>query len=108
MACAAHKILQILRRVAGNKLSFGNNHDIVTDFPNFRQNMGTQDYRMILGQRTDQFPDFYDLLRIQPYGRLIQNDNLRKSQDRLGKAYPLLVSFGQIMEQAVLHLLKPC
>lgn len=55
--------------------------------------MGTQDYGMFLRKLADQFTDLYDLLRVKTYRRLIQDDNLRKSQNCLCKPDSLFITF---------------
>ena len=57
------------------------------------QNMRAQYDRMLMAERPDQLPDLNDLLRIQSYGRLVQNQNLRVSDERLRNADSLLIPF---------------
>ena len=86
-------MLQIIRRIAGNKPALRNDHNVVAHLSDLGQYMRTQDDGMILRQFPYQLPDLNDLFRIQPHGRLIQYDNVGKSQHSLSQAYSLPVSF---------------
>ena len=55
--------------------------------------MRAQYDRMLMTQRPDQLPNLNDLLGIQAYGRLAQNQNLRVADKRLSNADSLLIPF---------------
>ena len=78
---------------------------MVTDTGDLRQNMGTQYNRMLLSKPADQFPNLDDLLGIQADHGFIQNQNLRIPKQSLGQSHSLLIAFGQMADQAVLHVL---
>ena len=59
---------------------------------------------MILSQFPDQIPDLDDLLGVQTHTGLIQNQHLRRSQQRLGQAHPLAVTLGQVLDQTASHV----
>ena len=59
---------------------------------------------MLILQAFNQIADFNNLLGIQANGRLIQNNDLRRAKQRLGKPHPLFIALGQVAYQAVLHI----
>ena len=77
---------------------------MVADRTDFRQDMGAEDHGVILAKLADQITDLDDLFRIQAYGRLIQNDDLRVAKDRLCQSDSLPVTFGQVLDQTLLHI----
>ena len=81
---------------------------MVADRTDLRQNMGAEDHGMILPQLADQITDLDDLFRIQAYGRLIQNDALGVAQDCLCETDSLPVTFGQVLDQTLLHIGDLC
>ena len=66
--------------------------------------MTGQNHRVGPAQIPDQRSDLNDLRRVQANRRLVQNDHARAAQKRSRNAYPLTVSFGQIADQAAVHL----
>ena len=58
---------------------------------------------MALAQFLDQVADLDDLQRVQAHGGFVQNDDLGVAQQRLGDAYTLPVTFGQVGNAAVAH-----
>ena len=48
---------------------------------------------MFFAEFPDQFTDLNDLFWIKSYGWFIKDDDFRIAEDRLGKSYPLFVSF---------------
>ena len=56
------------------------------------------------GQALDQLPDLDDLFRVQPQGRLIQDQHRRIVEQRLSQPDPLLVPSREIGDQAVAHV----
>ena len=53
---------------------------------------------MFFAEFPDQFTDLNDLFWIKSYGWFIKDDDFRIAEDRLGKSYPLFVSFHQMEE----------
>ena len=103
IALAFIELGQVFDGIAGYDLSPGNDDDIITHSTDFGQNVAGKNYSMILPQFPDQIPDFDNLQRVQTYGRLVQNDNFRVSQNGLRDAYTLLIPFGQILDQPGTH-----
>ena len=58
---------------------------------------------MVLAQLPDQLPDLDDLERIQTDRRLVENDDLRVSENRLCDPDPLSVAFREVFDQACAH-----
>ena len=58
---------------------------------------------MFLAQTFDQLSDLYDLHRIKSDCRLIQNNDLRITQNCLCQPYSLFITFGKILDQSILH-----
>ena len=68
--------------------------------------MGTEDDRMLRGKSLQQIPHLNDLSRIHTYHRLIEDQNLRISDQSLSQSDPLLISLGKIADHPVCHLVK--
>ena len=52
----------------------------------------------------DQIADLHHLDRVESHGGLIEDDDLRTAQERLGDPDALLISFGQIFNEPVRHI----
>ena len=59
---------------------------------------------MVFSQRFHQITDFDDLLGIQAYRRLIQNNDLRITDQCLSNTHALAIAFGQIFDQTLFHV----
>ena len=94
-------VREIFFRVVRYDLTFINNHNPVTDRLNLRQNMRGQNNGMALTKGLDQIPNFDDLLRVEADGGLVQNQNLRITDQRLREADALPVALGKIFDNAV-------
>ncbi len=68
--------------------------------------MGADDDRMIFFQGSEVIIHFSLLFRIQSRRRLIQNKDLRISDQGLRKSCPLPITLGQIADQPLLHAQK--
>ena len=85
-------------------MSLVDNNYMVTHCPNLRKNMRAYQNGVIFSQLLYQCADLYDLLRIQSDGRLIKNNDIRISNQSLCKSDSLLISFGKIFDQPILHI----
>ena len=103
---AGKEPFQVFRTVAGHQFAFGDDEDGLTYGLYFRQNVAGKNHRMVFSQLLDQFPDLRNLSGVQSYGGLIQNDDLRISQNGLCNANPLFVAFGQVFNQPVGNVLN--
>ena len=83
----------------------GDHDDLVTDGLDLGKDVRAEDHRVGPSQLTDQVADLNDLERIQPHRGLIQDNDLRVSQQRLGNTHPLPVALGQSGDPAAPHLL---
>ncbi len=68
--------------------------------------MRTQNNGVRLAELLDEFTNFYDLRRVKTDRRLIQNDDVRISQQGLRDADPLTVAFGKMLNQLVRDFLR--
>jgi len=59
---------------------------------------------MVAAQVADQLAYLDDLARVQADGRLVQDQNLRVSDQGLRETYALLVTFGQVADHSGLHV----
>ena len=59
---------------------------------------------MLFFQAFNQISDLYDLFRVKAHCWLVQYDNLRITEDCLGKPHPLTITFGKIFDQTVFHI----
>ena len=61
---------------------------------------------MVLAQLPDHLPNLHHLLGVQTHGGLVQDDELRKTQNGLGQTHPLAVALGQIADNPARLLLQ--
>ena len=61
---------------------------------------------MGLAQIADEGADLDHLRRVQADGGLIQNDDLRRAEQRSANTHTLTVALGQVADQALLHALQ--
>ena len=59
---------------------------------------------MLFAQFLNQVADLDDLLGVQAHGGLVQDQNVRIADQCLGDAHTLAVSFGQVADEAVVHV----
>ena len=79
-----------------NQPAFVDNGDPVANLLHLAQHMARQENRFasFINQVTDKGADFLDTGRIQPIGRLVQNNQLRVMQQGRGDAQPLAHTGG--------------
>ena len=65
--------------------------------------MAAEDDGVPAGQTADQRADLDDLPGVQADRGLVQDDDLREAEDRLGEAHPLPVALGKVPDQPVPH-----
>src|SRR5262249_22671092 len=82
-------------------------HHRATDHRDLGQDVRGQDHRVIASQRLDQLADLADLLRVEPDGRLVQDQHRGVAHDRLGQSHALSVPFRQLADQTVLDIGDP-
>ena len=83
-----------------NQLAFVYDLHTVTNRRHFGQDVGRQDDAVAFAEFSDQFPDLAYLYGVEADGRFIQDDHLRRVQDRLGDTNTLLKSLGQVAYEA--------
>ena len=59
---------------------------------------------MVAGELLDELPRFDDLFRIQPRGRLVEDEHVGVVDEGLGEADTLLVALGQLAAEPVAHV----
>ena len=72
---------------------------MVADLLDLGEDVGAQNHRVLLGQLPDQGADLQDLLGVQAYSGLIQDQDVWEAQQRLGQPHPLAVALGQVADQ---------
>ena len=97
---------QLLRCALRHEPAVGNDEHPVTDGLDLAQNMAGQDDRVGLAQVADEGADLDHLRRVQADGGFIQNDDLRRAEQRSGNTHTLTVALGQVADQALLHALQ--
>ena len=55
-------------------------------------------------QRADEVPDLADLDGVEPDGGLVEDEDVRVAEQRLGDAHPLPEALGEVRGQPVEHL----
>ena len=60
--------------------------------------MGGEDDGVILAQGADQIADLNDLLGVEAYRRLVENDDLGRADECAGDAHALAVALGQVLD----------
>ena len=69
--------------------------------------MAGQNDGVCLAQVVDEGADLDHLRRVQADGRLVQDDDLGRAQQRRRNADALAVAFGQVADEPPLHTLQP-
>ena len=63
--------------------------------------MGGENDGVILAQRADQVADLDDLLGVETYRRLVEDDDLGRADESAGDAHALAVALGQVLDDAL-------
>ena len=97
-ACPVHAA--IAGQVSGPPLChdhpFVHDEQPVADLEGFREDVGRKQNRSIPAQITNQLAEVLDLVRVQPRGRLVQDQHRRIRQERLGQTDPLPVAARKV------------
>jgi len=59
---------------------------------------------MGLTEVSDEVSDFDDLLRVETYGRFVEDDNRGIADESLSNTYTLTVAFGEVLDETVLNV----
>jgi hypothetical protein len=78
--------------------------DTVTDCLNFRQDVGRENNRVSFSEPLNQVSDFHHLFWVKANGWFIENQDGRIANECLCQTDTLPVTFGQILDDAVLHI----
>lgn len=70
--------------------------------------VGGQQYQLVLGRLGEKVAKADPLLRIQPHGGFVQDEQLRRSEKGLGDAHPLTLAAGQRANPRLLLPLQTC
>ena len=94
-------LADVFRGVTCDQMTFVQDPDIIADGADIGENMGTDDDDVVVTERANVIEHLALLLRVESYGRLIENDDLGIIDDRLRKADTLAVAFGQVFDQTL-------
>ena len=100
----AHAGGQSLRRVGGRDASLVDDEDAAAGHFHLGENVGGKQDGVPLAQVFDQLPHLADLVRIEADGRLVEDEQIRIMQERVGQTHALAVAFGQGADQLLLHV----
>ena len=92
---------EVFLSIVGHDLSFVDYDDPVADGLHFGKNVGGEDNGVPFSQRFDQIADLNDLLGVKTDGRLVQNQDLRISDQSLSQSHTLPITFGQVLDDPV-------
>ena len=70
--------------------------------------MAGEDDRVVFAELLDEVPDLDDLHRVEAYGRLVEDDDARVAEYRLGDADTLPVALGKVLDEALAVVLQAC
>ena len=69
--------------------------------------MRGEDNRARLTEIFNKVSYLYNLVRVKPYGRLIKNEHIRVTDERLCNTYALLISLREISDKSAAHVRQP-
>jgi hypothetical protein len=101
---ARQLLLQFLGCTRGQYPSVAENEHPMTDHFRLGQDVRGQQHGVPAGQAFDQPPDRPDLMRIQPDGGFVQDDQLGLMHQGISQAHPLAIALGQLPDQAAVDL----
>ena len=78
--------------LVGDDSALIDNYDPLANRLHLCENMGGEDNGMALAEGSDKISDLENLLRVKAYRRLVEDDNLRISNESLGDADSLLIT----------------
>ena len=70
-------MLQILHGVRGDQFALVDDDDLLAGLLDFGKNVRAQKNRVIARETLDQIACLVDLFRIEPRGRLVENEHIR-------------------------------
>ena len=80
----------------GDHLALVDDDDALAGLRDLGQDVRAQDDRVIAGELLDQLARFDDLLRVEAGGRLVEDEDVRVVNQRLGEADALAVALRQL------------
>src|SRR5262245_34851475 len=98
---AGDTIAQFLGGAGGDDATFGDDDDPLAGGLDLRQDVAGQHYGVVLGQFADQRACLANLRRVETDSRLVENQNARVVQQRIGQADTLPVAFRQMRDGPV-------
>ena len=101
-------LFQIFRRVERNEPALGDDEYLLTHGLYLGQDVGAEDHRMVFAQLLDEVADLDDLNGVKADSGLVQNDDLRAAQKRLGDPDTLPVALGERANQPLADMYDAC
>ncbi len=98
---------QVIQPLVHRDPAPGDDDHPIADRLDLRQDVGRQQDRVAGAQLADQRPDLQDLDRVQARRRLVEDQDRRVVQQRLGQADPLAEPPRELPDDPVLDLLQP-
>ncbi len=87
----------------GNDAAIGDDDGARAHLVHLLQDVGRNDHQFVLAQLVDQAPHFVFLIRVEPIGGLVQDQDLRIVDQRLGQADAAPESFGERFDDLFDH-----
>ena len=103
-AVVFHCAGNVFRFFVCDDFSFVDDDNPVADRLHLLQDVRGQDDSVLFSECTNQVADFNDLLGVQTYGRLVENDDHRIADQCLRNADALPVALGQVADYALAHV----
>lgn len=107
LAAAAHELLQVPRRIGHQNAPVIHDDDPVAGHFRLGQDMGGNQHRMGAAQPLDELADHANLVRVQPDGRLVQDDQLRLMDQGIRQPHPLPEPLGELPDHPPAHFGQP-
>ena len=107
LAAFTHQLSEIIRRVVREDAALVENQHAAARHVHLVQDVSGDENRVMSGQTFDELADGTNLVRVETDGWLVENDELRLVDQRIGEADTLLVTLRQMANDAMADVLQP-
>src|SRR5438094_2486274 len=98
---AGVRALQVVQRVIRDDLPLRDDQRLLADGGDLGKDVRREHDRVLAGQRLDELAHLDDLRGIEPDGGLVEDEHLGVAEQRLRKSDALLLSFGEVADDAL-------
>jgi hypothetical protein len=97
-------VREVVRRIDRDDAAAVDDDDALAGLRHLREDVRAQHDRVVAGQASNQIARFHDLFRVEPGGRLVEDQDFRVVDDGLREADALPVALRQLAAMPVLHV----